>query len=241
MNLILFRSDELETALSRGDPRAVHILDVLGCRTGDRFDAGEINGPMGKAEVLRIEDEAVRLRFDLDTTPPLLNAVRLIPGLPRPQTARDILREAASLGVERISFVQTEKGEKSYAGSRLWKDREYQRLLVRGAETAFTTRLPAVEIFSSLPEALSIRSTETNRVALDNYEAETSLKEHLQSGPAVTRCTLAVGAERGWSDDERNILRNSGFTLVGIGGRVLRTETACIVGLTLVLAAMGVL
>jgi RsmE family RNA methyltransferase len=45
---------------------------------------------------------------------------------------------------------------------------------------------------------------------------------------------LAVGAERGWSGDEREQLRANGFTLKHLGQRVLRVETA-------VVAALGIL
>ena len=51
---------------------------------------------------------------------------------------------------------------------------------------------------------------------------------------------LAIGPERGWSGKDRDLLRTAGFELVSLNERVLRVETAVTVGLTLVLAKLGV-
>jgi len=58
---------------------------------------------------------------------------------------------------------------------------------------------------------------------------------------AAPRVYLAVGSERGWTERERDLLRADDFLLVHLGTRVLRAEVACVAGLTLVLAALGLL
>jgi RsmE family RNA methyltransferase len=88
----------------------------------------------------------------------------------------------------------------------------------------------------SLAEAIALLPLTGTRIALDNYEAAAAL-----SGlpvPALP-ATLAVGAERGWSDGERALLRAHGFALAHLGTRVLRTETACIAAITLLKAKLG--
>ena len=49
----------------------------------------------------------------------------------------------------------------------------------------------------------------------------------------------AIGSERGWTDTERDLLARDGFSLLSMGKRVLRTETAATVSASLILAAMG--
>jgi 16S rRNA (uracil1498-N3)-methyltransferase len=51
---------------------------------------------------------------------------------------------------------------------------------------------------------------------------------------------LAVGGERGWSSREREILKYYSFKLYSIGSRVLKTETACIAGLSIILGKAGI-
>lgn len=236
MNIILFSPAEVELPLPRQDPRARHILDVLRRQPGDTFDAGLINGPRGKATLVHVRDAALELSFAWSQPPPPLVPVRLIIGMPRPQTARDLLRENSSLGVSALDFVGTEKSEPGYARSSLWSTEESARLLIAGAAQAFSTRLPELRHGHSLAEALARLPAIGARIALDNYEAAEPLGRLALSATPVT---LALGAERGWSDAERTQLRGQGFLFAHLGDRVLRTETACIAAVTLLKAKLG--
>ena len=232
MNLLLFTRAELDRPLPRDDRRAVHLVRVLRRRAGDTFDAGLVNGPRGKGTLAAIGPEALTLSFTWGAEPPPLDSLVLIIGLPRPQTARDILRDATSLGVAAMHFVATDKSEPSYARSLLWASDEWRRHLLAGAEQAFDTRLPEVTHGCPLMEVIGRLSGGSARVALDNYEASTPLSQHTAEAgcPANPGCSpvvaLAVGPERGWSAAERGLLRGAGFVLAHLGSRVLRTETA---------------
>ena len=231
MNIVLFQDGELDRLLPQEDARARHVLDVIGCKEGDSFDVGLIDGPRGKARIARILQRGLQLDFNFATEVPDLYPVELIVGLPRPPSARRILKDLTTQGVKKMHFVATDKGEKSYLNSRLWAGGEYRRLLQAGAEQAFCTRLPEVNLHESLTDCITNLSY-GERLALDNYEADASLGSlHCIASSYI----LAVGAERGWSGGERNALREGDFTLVSLGSRVLKTETACIVGLALVL------
>ena len=235
VNLVLFTSDEVSRPLPLRDPRAVHVLSVLKRQPGESFDAGLINGPLGRGTLLAIGTDALTLAFTWGGAPPSPEPVTLIIGLPRPQTARGILRDATTLGVARMHFVFTEKGERNYAQSSLWTTGEWRRHLVAGAEQAFDTRLPEITHGATLAETLEALPASTHRLALDNYEATGALGGvHLTP---ETHAALALGPERGWSAGDRTALRNHAFKLVHLGPRVLRCETAVVAALTLVRAA----
>jgi 16S rRNA (uracil1498-N3)-methyltransferase len=242
VNLILFDPAEIAAPLPLTDPRAQHILDVLRRSVGDTFDAGLINGPRGKGTLAAITPLTLTLTFSWDSIPPPLDPLILILGLPRPQTARKILQEATALGVSVLHFVLTDKGESNYACSTLWSSGEWRRHLVAGAEQAFDTRLPEVTHGRTLAEVLTALPGNAARLALDNYEARDALSEcHLLRDipkPPIP-VVLALGPERGWAPRDRDQLRAGGFTLVHLGPRVLRVETACIAALALVKARLG--
>jgi RsmE family RNA methyltransferase len=238
VNLILFEQAETARPLPATDPRARHLRDVLRRQTGDGFDCGIIHGPRGRARIERIDGAGLHLDFVWAETPAPPPAIALLIGLPRPQTARKILQECTAHGVAALHFFGSEKGESSYASSQLWTSGEVRRHLIAGAAQAFCTRLPDCSLAESLADALTTASPTGTRVALDNYEAPASLAALAPAGlPAV----LVVGSERGWSARERDLLRAHGFTLAHLGGRVLRTETACVCGLTLLKARLGLL
>ncbi len=233
MNLILFESGELDATLPASDPRAVHLLRVLRRGVGDRFDAGVVNGPRGKGTVVSTSSQGLTLAFEPGDTPPPLDPIHLLVALPRPQTARKILHEAAALGVASIRFFRSERGEPGYASSTLWSGGEWRRLLLAGAAQAFDTRLPEVAHFPDLPGAIGALPPGCPAIALDNYEAPGRLRPAGGLPPVV----LAFGPERGWSAGERTLLRSGGFGLAHLGPRVLRTETAVVAAVALVKAA----
>jgi RsmE family RNA methyltransferase len=200
---------------------------VLRRRVGDRFDAGIANGPRGTATVTAVTPEGVCFSFQAVAEPPPADPVTLVVALPRPQTARKILAEAAALGVAVLRFFPADKGEPGYASSTLW-DGEWRRHVAAGAAQAFDTRLPEVARDAGLAEALESLPAGCTRLALDNYEGAFRL------GPVSGRpLALAFGPERGWSPAERDLLRGRGFRLAHLGPRVLRTETAVVAALAL--------
>ena len=242
MNLILFNTEETSRPLPRVDRRAIHLLDVLKRRIGDTFDAGLINGPRGKGRIATIGERNLALEFSWGTPPPPLEPLELIVGLPRPQTARKILHEATSLGVSAIHFATVARGEPSYGQSTLWSSGEWLRHVIAGAEQAFSTHLPEVTWGQTLEAVLQARGSSLTSLALDNYEATTRLGEvslNFPQASAAAPVLLAFGAERGWTGPERDLLRARGFTLVHLGERVLRTETAIVTALAIVQSKRG--
>jgi 16S rRNA (uracil1498-N3)-methyltransferase len=236
MNLILFEENELTRKLPVDDPRATHIISILHCSPGDEFDAGVVNGPRGKGIVRSHSPLYLTLDFrfpDAGVTEKLYPVI-FAAGLPRPQTARKIMREVTSLGVSALYFTCTEKGEDSYRKSRLWTKGEFRRYLIAGAEQAFSTLLPEMKLFESLPACLAAIPP-GEKIALDNYEAVIPLRDYAFT---QSQTSLVIGPEKGWSAGERDLLREHGYTLAGLGHRVLRSETAAVAGIALVLAGM---
>jgi 16S rRNA (uracil1498-N3)-methyltransferase len=249
LNLVLFESAELTAPLPRSDPRAAHILNVLRRAEGDTFDAGVVNGPRGKATLTTIIADALTLAFTWDTPPPPLPPTTLLIGLPRPQTARDILRDATTLGATCIHFIATERTDPNYATSTLWTSGEWRRHCLAGAAQAFDTRIPEVtwthsltSVLATLPASTATSNSvpsqpSTLRIALDNYEASTPLRVcHLLSdklSDSAGSVILAFGPERGFGAGDREVLRAAGFTLAHLGPRVLRVETAVVAALAI--------
>src|SRR5579871_1395156 len=154
VNLILFDPGELDRPLPLSDPRAAHLIRVLRRGVGDRFDAGIVGGPRGKGVVRSLTNDAVGLAFEPGAIPPPPDPIHLLIALPRPQTARKILNEAAALGGASLRFFRGEKGEPGYSQSSLWTSGEWRRHLMAGAAQAFDPHLPEVGHFDGLADAI---------------------------------------------------------------------------------------
>lgn len=234
MNLILVDSSEAMQIWPLADARAEHVRRVLRMGVGESFYVGVPNGPRGKATIQKDDEQGMALAIAWDKEAPAAAPLHLLVGLSRPQTARRVLFEAAVFGVPQLHFFQSERGERSYAYSKLW-DGEWERHLHQGAEQAFATTIPKVYHYDSLDMALASLCPPAGwaSVALDVYEATAPLPKTLTDRSGAV---LAIGPERGWSPQERDSLRKAAYSLASLGERVLKTETACVAAMAVALA-----
>lgn len=235
MNLVLITAAEVRNGLPVTDPRASHLLTTVGVCVGQTFHIGIAQGLRGLATVAALSPQltfSVAWEKSVQARLPLTVLI----GLPRPQTAKKVLHDLASLGAARLIFFTADKGDPGYVASSLWKNGEYAEYLTKGTEQACSALVPELHRFDSLGEALALVSAPGWKVALDPYEATGPLG--LAPSSTATAGVLAVGPERGWSENERALLRTHGFALHHLGDRILRVEAACLVGGALMLAQL---
>lgn len=234
MNLMLITPDEARAGLPTTDARARHLLRTVHAGIGTTVHVGVRGGRRGIATILTTEP---RLTFGIrwEAAPQAPLPLEVLVGLPRPQSARKVLHDLASLGARKITFFRPAKGDPAYATSSLWTTDEWRELADKGAEQACSALVPEVVHAPSLAAALEAAPAGGWRVALDPYEAEGPLRG---KAPGAGPATLAIGPERGWEKAERESLRAAGFALRHLGDRVLRVEAACMVGGALMLAGL---
>ena len=240
MNIVLFDQEEIVSPLKINDKRAKHIIEILKFKEGDIFFGGIINKGTGKAKIDKIDSNYLYFTFQYDGKPIEKNRVSLLTAITRPIEAKKILKNCTTIGVSNIYLSIFDKSEKSYFESSLWKNDNYKEYLIDGACQACACDIPNVFLFSNLNDCLKNLPDNTARAALDNYEAEKSLA-YLEcpkdmSSPGIV---LAVAGERGFSNRERFLLKEHGFKLYSLGKRVLKTETAAIAGLSIILSKIN--
>jgi RsmE family RNA methyltransferase len=170
MNLILFDKPFEQLRLEPGDSKGQHIRKVLRAELGTKVFVGFVNGLRARAEVSALKpDGSVELSVIATEAAPAPLPIQLLIGLPRPHTAKRILFEVASIGVQALHFFEAERGEPSYAKSSLWTTDEWKERLRLGTEQSFGTHVPEVSIYPDLQFAISHLGTDAARVALDNY------------------------------------------------------------------------
>jgi 16S rRNA (uracil1498-N3)-methyltransferase len=235
MNLILFQENELERPLPLTDERAKHIIKVLKLDTGDSLKVGLLNRSKGTATISSRTSAGFEFEFQWEDNEPAPDPITLIVGLSRPHTMQKVLQQATTMGVRKMIFVQTELGERSYASSKLWTTSDYKRHLIDGAQQAGSTRIPIVEYGAPLWIAMHLVEDAEQKIVFHTSD-KTLNRMTLESGNGIV---LAIGSERGWTDNELALFQQNNFTLAGMGDRILRTETAVVSALALTKAGMG--
>jgi 16S rRNA (uracil1498-N3)-methyltransferase len=245
VNILLLEPGEVGSRIPRSDRRWAHVKKILKKSPGDRLAAGVADGCLGEAIVRELDEHGLVLDFEASgpdggAAPPLA-PLSLILGFPRPIQAARILKDLTSLGVAEIHLTGTELGEKSYAQSSIFKDRDFRGPLIEGAEQAGNPRLPSVHTHWSLKrclEALAAREF-GDRIFLHPYGSHERLGACApQLRPPLV---LAVGSERGWTEGEIEALTQAGFSPRSLGARILKTETAVLASCALALSGLGLL
>lgn len=255
VNIVLFEEGELASPLPLCDHRVKHIQKILKKGVGDSFDAGIVNGAAGTAEIRSVSPQGMEFCFEASGGGKPLHPVTMIIGFPRPIQLKRLLRDIASLGVSQVHLCGTELGEKSYLKATLSQPEELTAMLKDGSIQAKSTHVPQVFVHQDVASCLDfvagnprihVAGNTCIYVALDNIEPTASLQGFLSSkfsADEVKRAGVvaAIGSERGWTDNERQLFQEKGFTLCSMGERVLRTETAATTAVAIILSNMEIL
>ena len=248
MNICLFKQEELNRPLSIKDERGEHIIKILHKKEGDIFSAGVINGMAGTATIKKIENDEITFDFAPDSEGKNLYPLKMIIGFPRPIQLKRLLRDIAALGVQEVHLTGTELGEKSYMQSNLVEHGTAYQMLLDGTVQAASTHVPDLFLHKTLrdclesviPEKEQCNNAKILKLCMDNINPKGSLFSVLQEQyekPALI--VAAIGSERGWTQKEREMLESAGYLRVGLGPRVMRTETAATVSASIISACMG--
>lgn len=244
MNICLFKETEINSPLSLKDERGQHIIKILHKNTGDTFTAGIIGGSAGTATITEIDKESETLTFTFapETDGKPLNNLSMIIGFPRPIQLKRLLRDIAALGVTEVHLTGTELGEKSYMKSNLVERGSAYQMLLDGTVQAGSTHVPELFLHQTLKECLDSieeRHPESVKMALDNIRPADSLTHYMTENSSAASYVAAIGSERGWTDRERALLEEKKYTRLGMGSRIMRTETAATVAGSIILSSSG--
>jgi RsmE family RNA methyltransferase len=226
MNLLLLEPEEVDeegrTRIS--GRRAEHIIELLGKQVGDTVRAGIIGGNLGQARIDAIEDRSIRLTCECNDPPPSKRPIDLVLALPRPPVFRRVLQHATSMGVSCIYLMQTNRVEKSYWSSPALEPFAIDEQLRLGLEQAVDTQRPEVMVRRKfrpfVEDELSLRA---DQVLVAHPKASRDCPVDV-----LSRTTIVVGPEGGFVPFEIELFESIGASLVTLGPRVLRVETAVV-------------
>jgi 16S rRNA (uracil1498-N3)-methyltransferase len=151
-------------------------------------------------------------------------AITLVQGVPKGDKMEAIVRAVTELGVVRIRPALCERTIVRLEPAR-WRERarRWQRVAREAAKQSGRAIVPEVEVPRPLPECLGGAAD----LALCLWEGGGQpLGAALTAAGAPRAATVIVGPEGGLALTEVEAARAAGVTIVSLGQRILRTETA---------------
>ncbi len=146
------------------------------------------------------------------------------------------LQKVTEVGVSSIVPLVTRRSLIQQPALALEKYPRWQRILRESAEQSGRGIVPRLDEPRRLPDFIPLR--EDFEMALMAWEGESRrLISAVDLPPnGATKAGLLIGPEGGWEDEEVQAAEQAGWLPVSLGRRILRTETAAIVGTALLLS-----
>jgi 16S rRNA (uracil1498-N3)-methyltransferase len=243
----------VEAALSPGSlvelppDTASHLAKVLRARSGDELimfngDGREFNGAVEVVRGSRVTASVGDSR-PVNRESPL--AITLVQCVPRGDRMDFIVQKATELGVARIVPVLSQRSvvrlDNAQAQS---KATHWRAVAVSACEQCGRNRLPTIEAAQPLLNYLGESSPGSGpRLVLEPESATHARTTAQELGStaevAIVDAEIAIGPEGGFASDELEAFRVAGFSQIGLGPRILRTETAAIAAVVWLQSRLG--
>lgn len=222
---------ENRSRLSKED--ALHLTKVLRMGVGEDVIA-ICKGIAYCACVDDIEKTQVSLlikdEIEMDIEPATL--VTLFQGLPKAGKMETIIQKSVELGVHSIvpvamdrCVVKLDKKDN--------KIQRWQRVSYEACKQCGRLNVPTVEQPAKLKD-LNFENFDLVLVAYEN-ESDTSIKQVLENAKGAKNVAIVIGPEGGFEKSEIQLLEDKGGKCVTLGKRILRTETAPIAMISVVM------
>ncbi len=214
------------------------ILTVLRMQTGDLIDAIDSAGRTFEA-ALEISGKHVHatLRTQLDAQRESSVRIAVAQGIPRAQKMDFVVEKLTELGVAEIVPLASER---TVADASDHKRERWARLARTAAQQSGRSDIPLIAPPKQLSELMSGFNSFDRVLFPWELAAQAPVKETFETLLQGVRSVLVViGPEGGFSQDEAQSAQASGASVVSLGPRILRTETAGLVAVSFVNFVLG--
>lgn len=220
-----------------------HIKNVLRMEMGEKIII--CNG-QGKDYYCIIESIAENqvistILEEKATETELEGKIYLFQGLPKKDKMELIIQKAVELGVYQIvpvmmkrSVVKLEDKKKEAKKIERW-----QSIATSAAKQSNRGIIPKVEEVKTLKEALSMsKEFDVKLLPYENALGITKTKELIQNIKGTHTIGIMIGPEGGFDDKEVEAAREEDYETITLGRRILRTETAGLAMLSMIMLQM---
>ena len=233
-----------ESVIHLSSEESHHLARVLRLRAGDEAFVFDGCGREYRCRVAVVDAQQAQLEIIERLTNEVESALDLTlgQGLAKGEKFDLIVQKATELGVRAIAPLVTANADVKLSDERAEKRAErWRRISLEALKQSGGRRLLDIRQPTTLADFIAALAP--------NEEAATLLVFSERGGAAVSdvlrnmehtqRVIALVGPEGGWADGELDLLAARGARMITLGPRILRTETAAIVAVTLIQHRLG--
>ncbi|MBR5229536.1 MAG: 16S rRNA (uracil(1498)-N(3))-methyltransferase [Firmicutes bacterium] len=218
-----------------------HLTKVLRGKAGMKIDISDGDQWEYETEIEELTADCATLRI-LDkqkfASEPLVR-VTLFQGVPKASKMETVIQKTVEIGVDSVVPVFMERTVVVEKGSFTKKLDRWQKIADEAVKQCKRGKIPQVrenctfkEMMSSLGEYDLVICPYENE---DGYSMKDCLRNLKEGGKRPEKVAVIIGPEGGFADKEIRDLKEYGAEIVTLGKTILRTETAGMVALTMIM------
>lgn len=159
--------------------------------------------------------------------------ITLFQGMPKGKKTDSIIQKCTELGASKVVFVYTDRSVPLWDGDDKKKER-FRKIAEEAAKQCGRGKMVEVDLLPDLDSAV-LQMLESD-VSFACYEGEVQLTlKKLLAPKNCSSLSFFIGPEGGISDREALLLKDHNIPTVTLGRRILRTETAPLAVLSMIL------
>ncbi len=207
---------------------ASHIKKVLRMQTGDEVLVFDGTGTEYLSEIEEIETGLVKCRIKsqkISESEPNVK-VTVFQGIPKSDKMEQIIQKCVELGVFRIVPVKTDRCIAKVKDNE--KIKRWNKISREAVKQCGRGVVPKVVEPVEFKEALNhMKEMDVSLMPYEvlGHDGEHGLKEILRDNKKAKEIGIIIGPEGGFSDSEAKLAEELGIKTIGLGKRILRTET----------------
>lgn len=223
------------------DKDLLHIRNVLRLKAMDRIEVS-CDGTNYLCEIVEITKEYVKaniVSIYIGISEPSIN-ITLFQGLTKASKMDLVIQKCVEIGVKDIYIVETNRSIVKIKNQRkedLKMDR-WQAISEQAAKQSKRDYIPQIKGVIDFTEMIDLIKEDGNVLVPYENEEDLTIKDGLKNVEG-NKINLIIGPEGGFEEYEINELVDIGASIVTLGHRILRTETAGLVASTIILYELG--
>ncbi|MDF2485768.1 MAG: hypothetical protein K0R46_1936 [Herbinix sp.] len=212
-------------------PDVNHIKNVLRMKQGEEIIICNGQGKDCYCIISKVSESEIiaDIQTTKDTDTELKTRITLFQGLPKQDKMELIIQKAVELGVSEIVPVMTKRvivklDDKKKEEKKLER---WQAIAEGAAKQSGRGMIPIIKPVQTYAQALDYAKTfDINIIPYENAKGMQFTKEIMISLPKYNKVGVFIGPEGGFEESEIEKAMESGLHPITLGRRILRTETA---------------
>ena len=207
-----------------------HMKNVLRMKTGEQLEISDGNNKKYLCEIESLEADKVTARIleEREAENELPSKLYLFQGLPKSDKMELIIQKAVELGAWEVIPVATKRAVVKLDQKKAAKKRErWSGISESAAKQAGRNVIPEIKQVMNFQEALSYaKSLDVLLIPYDLAEGMQDTQERIQAIQPGQSVGIFIGPEGGFEQEEVKLAMEAGAYPITLGRRILRTETA---------------